>query len=78
MSLSAILFLFLVHLGIGITLVLAWVQREAGVKFFRFNSGVAAVLIAIGFALRPDAQNPNTLHTAATAALLVCEAALVI
>ena len=30
MSLSAILFFFLVHLGIGITLVLAWVQREAG------------------------------------------------
>lgn len=78
MSLSAILFLFLVHLGIGITLVLAWVQREAGVKFFRFNAGTAALLIAIGFALRPDTANPGTLHTAATTALLICEAALII
>jgi hypothetical protein len=77
-SLSAILFLFLVHLGIGITLVLAWVQREAGVKFFRFNAGTAALLIAIGFALRPDAANPGPLHTAATTALLICEAALII
>ncbi len=78
MSLSAILFLFLVHLGIGITLVLVWVQREAGVKFFRFNAGTAALLIAIGFALRPEATSPGTLQTAATAALLICEAALVI
>ena len=36
------------------TLVLAWVKREAGVKFFRFNAGTAALLIAIGFALRPE------------------------
>jgi protein NrfD len=78
MSLSAILFLFLVHLGVGISLVLAWVGREAGIKFFRFNAGTAALLIAIGFALRPDAANPGMLHNAATAALLVCEAALVI
>lgn len=78
MSLSAILFLFLVHLGIGITLVLAWVGREAGVKFFRFNAGTAVLLIAIGFALRPAADHPGTLYAAATAALLVCEAALLV
>ena len=78
MSLSAILFLFLVHLGIGITLVLAWVGRDAGVKFFRFNAGTAALLIAIGFALRPDATNPGTLHTAAITTLLIAEAALVV
>jgi len=78
MSLAAILFLFLVHLGIGITLVLAWVGREAGVKFFRFNAGTAALLIAIGFALRPEVTNPGTLHIAATAALLIAEAALVV
>ena len=59
MSLSAILFLFLVHLGVGITLVLAWVGREAGVKFFRFNAGTAALLIAIGFALRPEQPRPR-------------------
>ena len=78
MSLSAILFLFLVHLGVGLTLVLAWVRREAGVKFFRFNAGTAALLIAVGFALRPDTTNPGALYTAATASLLVAEGALVI
>lgn len=78
MSLSSILFLFLVHLGIGITLVLVWVGREAGVKFFRFNAGTAALLIAIGFALRPETETPGGLYTAATAALLVAEAALVV
>jgi protein NrfD len=78
MSLSAILFLFLVHLGIGITLVLVWVGREAGVKFFRFNAGSAALLIAIGFALRPASSDASAIHTISTAALLVTEAALVI
>jgi protein NrfD len=78
MSLSAILFLFLVHLGIGISLVLAWVGRAAGVKFFRFNAGTAALLIAIGFALRPAPENPTTLYSAATVTLLVAEAALVV
>lgn len=78
MSLSAILFLFLTHLGVGITLVLAWVGREAGVKFFRFNAGTAALLIAIGLALRPGSDNPDTLNTAALASLIVAEAALVV
>jgi protein NrfD len=78
MSLSSILFLFLTHLGVGITLVLAWVGREAGVKFFRFNAGTAALLIAIGFTLRPAASAPGPLHLASTGLLLTCEAALVI
>ena len=78
MSLSAILFLFLTHLGVGITLVLAWVGREAGVKFFRFNAGTAALLIAIGFVLRPASDHPDTLSAAALAALIVAEAALVV
>jgi protein NrfD len=78
MSLSAILFLFLTHLGVGITLVLAWVGREAGVKFFRFNAGTAVLLIAIGFALRPQSENPTALYTAAMAALVIAEAALVV
>ena len=78
MSLSAILFLFLVHLGVGVTLVLAWVGREAGVKFFRFNAGTAALLIGAGFALRPAVENPGTLHTAATVLLLIAESALVV
>ena len=78
MTLSSILFLFLVHLGIGITLVLAWVSREAGVKFFRFNAGTAALLIAVGFALRPNPEEPTALYTAALLSLAVAEVAIVV
>ncbi len=78
MSLSAILFLFLVHLGIGITLVLVWVGREAGVKFFRFNAGTAALLIAFGLALRPEPEGPSALYLTAMALLVMAEAALVV
>jgi protein NrfD len=49
-----VIFLFLSHLGIGIVLMLVFVSREAGVKFFRFNAGLAAILIAVAFAFRPD------------------------
>jgi hypothetical protein len=48
-----VLFLFLTHLGLGIAFTLALVSREAGVKFFRFNFGLAAILVAIGLAFRP-------------------------
>jgi len=41
-----VLFLFLAHLGLGILFTLAFVSRDAGVKFFRFNAGLAAILIA--------------------------------
>src|SRR6266542_1302761 len=51
MSLSTILFLFLAHLGVGIVFTLVFVSREAGVKFFRFKAGLAAMLIAIALAL---------------------------
>src|SRR6476659_2814822 len=79
MSLSSILFLFLTHLGVGVALVLAWVGKDAGVKFFRFNAGTAALLIGVGFALRPAAQTEHaTLHLTSITLLLVAEAALVI
>jgi protein NrfD len=41
-----ILYLFLSHLGLGIVFTLVCVSREAGVKFFRFNAGLAAILLA--------------------------------
>ena len=78
MSLSSILFLFLTHLGIGIALVLVWVGREAGVKYFRFSAGTAALLIAIGFTLRPEVPEPGTRHLASVVLLLVADGALVI
>ena len=54
MSLSSILFLFLTHLGVGIALTLLLISRAAGVKFFRFNSGLAVMLLVIALALRPE------------------------
>jgi len=78
MSLSAVLFLFLAHLGIGIGFTLALVSREAGVKFFRFNAGMAAILIAVAYAFRPDDVAAISNNLTATVALLLCEAALIV
>jgi len=49
----AVIYLFLAHLGIGIAFTLLLVSKEAGVKFFRFNAGVAAALVAAALAFRP-------------------------
>jgi hypothetical protein len=49
-SLSTVLFLFLAHLGVGIVVTLLFVARDAGVKFFRFNAGLAAILLVIALA----------------------------
>ncbi len=58
-----VLFLFLAHLGIGIIGTLVFVSREAGVKFFRFNAGLAAILIAIALAFRPSTPDAATSGT---------------
>ena len=76
MSLSAVLFLFLAHLGVGIAFTLVFVSREAGVKFFRFNAGLAAILIAVALAFRPPA--PGALNAAALAALALSELCVVV
>jgi len=49
-----VLFLFLAHLGLGIVFTLVFVPREAGVKFFRFNAGLAAIFLvgALAFLFR--------------------------
>jgi len=72
-----VLFLFLTHLGIGIIFTLVLVSREAGVKFFRFNAGMAAILVAVGLAFRPAGVN-GVAAAIALAALLVAEAAIVV
>ena len=79
MSLSTVLFLFLVHLGVGIAVTLVLVSREAGVKFFRFNSGLAAILLAVALAFRP-ARDAGGLGASAAVlvALAIAEAAIVI
>src|ERR1700746_618056 len=80
MSLSSVLFLFLAHLGVGIVFTLVFVSREAGVKFFRFNAGLAAVLIAIALRLRCGAGEPawSGQERLSLAALGCAEAALVL
>jgi len=78
LSLSTVLFLFLVHLGVGIVGTLVFVSREAGVKFFRFNAGLAAILIAIALAFRPAVSDGAVFDTVALAALLLSEAAIVV
>src|SRR3982751_2899121 len=83
MSLSTVLFLFLAHLGVGIAFTLAFVSRGAGVKFFRFNAGLAAILVAIALAFRYGAFGTATpaasmLDRGALLALDVSEAILVL
>ena len=51
---ASVLFLFLAHLAVGIAASLLLVGPAAGVKFFRFNAGLAAVLLLIALAFRPD------------------------
>src|SRR5215471_6150929 len=73
-----VLFLFLSHLAIGIVFTLAFVSREAGVKFFRFNAGLAALLLVAAFAFRPPEAAASGWPRVGFGALIVLEAALVI
>ena len=75
---SAVLFLFLSHLGVGIVVSLLPVAKAAGVKFFRFNAGLGAVLLLIALAFRPDPPAPTTAASAGFGALVVSTAALLI
>jgi len=82
-SLSTVLFLFLAHLGVGIALSLAFVSRDAGMKFFRFNAGLAAILVAIALAFRHGALGSappvaSPLDRYAVLALDAAEAILVV
>jgi hypothetical protein len=72
MSLSTVLFLFLAHLGVGMMFTLVFVSREAGVKFFRFNAGLAAILLVIALAFR--FQSLGGRPSPADMALVVCSA----
>jgi protein NrfD len=72
-----ILYLFLSALGLGIVFTLAFVSREAGVKFFRFNAGLAAVLLGFAFLFRPN-DEPSVVATVAFYSLAAAEAALLV
>jgi protein NrfD len=72
-----ILYLFLSHLGLGIFLTLFFVSKDAGVKFFRFNAGLAASLIAVGLVFRPS-DDTGTMAMVALTALTLSEAAILV
>src|SRR3954464_14182685 len=74
-SLSTVLFLFLAHLGVGIAFTLLFVSRDAGIKFFRFNAGLGAILIAIALAFRYGAPAPSMSAALDRGALLALDAA---
>src|SRR5215217_9422072 len=57
MSLSTVLFLFLAHLGVGIAFTLLLVSSEAGIKFFRFNAGLASILLIVALAFHFSASS---------------------
>ncbi len=73
-----VLFLFLSHLAIGIAVTLVFVSREAGVKFFRFNAGTAALLVVAAFAFRPPEASAGLAGAIAVGALVAFEAAVVL
>ena len=55
MSLTPVLFLFLCHLGIGIVFTMLQIASAAGVRFFRFTSALAFILMVLGIAFHPSA-----------------------
>jgi protein NrfD len=75
---SAVLFLFLTHLGIGIAASLLLVGQAAGVKFFRFNAGLAAILLLIALAFRPEVPDPTAADRLALAALVAAAGSLLV
>ena len=75
---SAVLYLFLSHLGVGIVASLLLVAKPAGVKFFRFNAGFGAVLLLIALAFRPAPPAPTSAAAVGFGALVASSAALLI
>ncbi len=75
---ASVLYLFLAHLGIGIAASLLLVARTAGVQFFRFNAGLASILLLIALAFRPEAPAGTPLASTGWVALVVATGALLI
>ena len=75
---SSVLFLFLTHLGIGIAASLLLVPQAAGVKFFRFNAGLGAILLLIALAFRPAVLDPTAADRTALAALVASTGGLLV
>ena len=75
---SSVLFLFLSHLGVGIAGTLLLVGESAGVKFFRFNAGLAGILLLIALAFRPENATGDAVAAVALWSLVVATTALLV
>ena len=73
---SAVLYLFLGHLGIGIAGSLLLVGRAAGAQFFRFNAGLAATFLLIAIAFRQAPPAAGVLDSVGFVSLVVSAATL--
>lgn len=73
---SSVLFLFLTHMGIGVAGSLLVVSQTAGVKFFRFNAGLAVALLLVALAFRPGSPPVGGAEQVALALLVVATGAL--
>ena len=77
MPLTPVLFLFLCHMGIGIVFTMLLISSAAGVRFFRFTSALAFILMVLGIACHPSAiRFSKDAQGVASAGLLVALAAL--
>ena len=68
---SSVIFLFFTHLGIGVAGTLLVASHAAGVKFFRFNSGLATVFLLTALAFRPETPGGGWLNIVDLGALIV-------
>ena len=75
---SSVLFLFMAHLGIGVAATLLLVGDAAGVKFFRFNSGLAATFLLIGLTFRGELVSDSGLELGSLIALVAATGALLV
>ena len=75
---SAVLFLFLAHLGVGIAGSLLLVSRAAGVGFFRFNAGLGSFLLLTALAVRPETPDATMSDRIALVALIVAAGGLLV
>ena len=75
---SSVTFLFFAHLGIGVAGTLLLGSHAAGVKFFRFNSGVATVFLLTALAFRPETPEGGWLKVVDLGALIVATGTLLV
>ena len=75
---SSVIFLFFAHLGIGVAGTLLLASHAAGVKFFRFNSGLATIFLLITLAFRPETPAGGWVDAVDLGALIVATGTLLV